>query len=68
MEEQNLVKIHSAGNLVNAELIVGLLKEHDIDAHILNKKDSMYFIGDVEIYVDSKDAEAAKTIIANRPE
>lgn len=68
MEEQNLVKVHSAGNMVNAELIVGLLKENDIEAHILNKKDSMYFIGDVEIYVDAKDVETAKTILANRPE
>lgn len=68
MKEQELVKIYTAGSMVDATLIEGLLEENNIKAFLLNKKDSELLIGDVEIYVESKDSDAAKTIIKNRPQ
>lgn len=68
MENQDLIVVHTTDKLYKAELIVGLLAEHDITANILNKKDSSYLFGEVEIYVQSKDFEAAKSIIDHRKE
>ena len=68
MKEQELVKIYTAGSMIDATLIEGLLEANNIKAFLLNKKDSEWLIGDVEIYVESKDSDAAKTIIKNRPQ
>jgi len=47
-----------------ANLLVGKLKANDIEAIILNQKDSMYnAFGLFEIYVKSNDAIRAKFII-----
>ncbi|MDD4847709.1 MAG: DUF2007 domain-containing protein [Bacteroidales bacterium] len=66
METSDLVKIYSAANMVNAELIVGLFNDYGIQAHILNQRDTQFLFGDVEIYVDKKDVEAATTLLQNR--
>lgn len=68
MEEQEKVKVYTVGKLVNATLIEGLLAENGIKSYILNKRDSQFLFGDIEIYVDSKDAEAAKKLIDSRPQ
>ncbi|MDD3107463.1 MAG: DUF2007 domain-containing protein [Bacilli bacterium] len=68
MKKQELVKIYTAGSMIDATLIEGLLEANNIKAFLLNKKDSEWLIGDVEIYVESKDSDAAKTIIKNRPQ
>lgn len=68
MKEQELVKIYTAGSMIDATLIEGLLEANNIKVFLLNKKDSEWLIGDVEIYVESKDSDAAKTIIKNRPQ
>lgn len=64
---EDLVKIYVTGTLFKAQLIVGLLAEHNIEATILNKRNEELLIGDVEIYVLPQDADAAKNIIASRP-
>jgi hypothetical protein len=66
MEKKDFVNVYSAGKMYEAELIVGFLETYDIEATIMNKRDSNYLFGDVEIYVAEKDAEKAKQIIANR--
>lgn len=66
MEEQEMVVVHTTDKMYKAELIVGLLAEHEIEANILNKKDSSYLFGEIEIWVSAKDVDAAKEIIDNR--
>ena len=68
MENNDFIKVYGAAKLYEAELIVGLLACDDIEATIINKRDSQYLFGEVEIYVAAADAEKAKEIIANREE
>jgi len=35
----------------NSEIAKGLLEENEIDCVLVNKKDSFYHFGDIEIYV-----------------
>ncbi|HPE33721.1 MAG TPA: DUF2007 domain-containing protein [Bacteroidales bacterium] len=60
------VKIYSAGNLYKVDLVKGLLEESGIKSEILNQKDSAFLTGDVELFVDTKDFEEAKRILAER--
>ena len=47
-----------------AELIRMVLQDKDIEAVVINKKDSSYItIGEVELYVPAKDVILAKHII-----
>jgi len=48
-----------------AELIKGMLKEHDIEVFVMNKQDSLYLIGNFELYVMRDDVMRAKTLILN---
>ena len=66
METNDFIKVYSAGKLYEAELIVGFLSLNNIEATIINKRDSQYLIGEVEIHVAAEDAEKAKKIIASR--
>lgn len=60
---ENWVQVHFT-NPTLAEIIVGMLKENNINAIILNKQDSMYkTFGDAEIFVNRDDAVKAKTLI-----
>jgi len=68
MENNDFIKVYGAAKLYEAELIVGLLACDDIEATIINKRDSQCLFGEVEIYVAAADAEKAKEIIANRDE
>ena len=57
------IKIYSTGVNYKAELLKGLLFENIIEAVILNKKDSSYGFGELELYVSSDDVIKAKHII-----
>ena len=60
---ENWVKVHDAEPTL-AKIIVGMLKEHDINAIILNQQDSLYHnFGGAEVYVERDDAVKAKTLI-----
>ncbi len=49
--------------MYKAELLKGLLTENEINAVIINKKDSAYLFGEVELYVTTNDAVKAKHLI-----
>jgi hypothetical protein len=66
--DKNWVKIFSTSANYKAEFIHGLLLENDINAVIVNKKDSSYLFGEVEIYVNSEDVIMAKHIITTQEE
>ena len=61
--DKDWVKIFSTPVIYKAELMRGLLEENEINAVIVNKKDSAYLFGDVELYVTNDDAVKAKHII-----
>jgi len=60
------VKIYSTSAIYKAELIKGLLLENDIQAVIVNKKDSSYLFGELEVYVLNDDALQAQHIITTQ--
>lgn len=60
------IKIYSTGVNFKAELLKGLLLDHDIEAVIINKKDSSYGFGELELYVRTDDAIKAKNILTTQ--
>lgn len=60
---KNWTKIFSTGKAYRAEILKGLLEENNIEAIILNKQDSAYLFGELELYVDATDIVQAKHII-----
>ena len=61
--ENNWVSIHTVVQEYQAEMIKGMLAENDIDCVIVNKKDSAFLFGEIEIFVDMEDAFIAKQLI-----
>ena len=58
------VKIYLAGQPHQAEIVLAVLEDHNIEAQVIDKRDSSYLFGNVEIYVDQRNAEEARRIIA----
>ncbi len=61
--EENLVHIYSTSQLYLAELIRQMLSDNDIMAFLVNKQDSTYKFGEVELYVNRDDIIRAKMLI-----
>jgi len=61
------VKIHVVSQEYEAEMVKGLLEENEIECVIVNKKDSSYLFGEIEIFVDVENAFLAKQIITKLP-
>ena len=59
----NWEKVYSASMAYKVEIVQALLKEHDIESVIMNKKDSAYLFGDVELYVKPEQHLQAVQII-----
>jgi hypothetical protein len=57
------VHIYSVGNLYRAELIRQMLSDHDIQAFLVNKQDSAYKFGDIELFVHRDHVIRAKLLI-----
>jgi len=55
--------IYSIGDPFRAEQIRQMLSYHEIPAFILNKQDSAYKFGDIELYVHRDHAIRAKILI-----
>jgi len=63
--DEDWVLIFETNKDFEAELIKGMLKEHDIEVFIMNKQDSLYLIGNFELFVTRNDVMKAKTLILN---
>ncbi|GAB4326359.1 MAG: hypothetical protein Kow00127_19150 [Bacteroidales bacterium] len=61
--ERGWVKIFSVSERYKAELLVGLLEQNNIPAVAVDKKDSAYLFGEVEIWVPPEKVIAAKAIL-----
>ncbi|MFH1121399.1 MAG: DUF2007 domain-containing protein [Bacteroidota bacterium] len=57
------VCIYTSVRLHEVEMIRVILGENQITAIIVNKQDSIYLIGEIELYVSFDDAFRAKQII-----
>lgn len=61
--EQTWVRIYTSTDYFKAEIIRQALEASGIDAVLLNKKDSSYQFGEVQIMVPEADFAAATEII-----
>jgi hypothetical protein len=61
--EKDWVKIRTYTDVVESELTKQMLIEHEINAIILNKQDSSYFFGRLELYVQGDQVERAEELI-----
>lgn len=61
--ERNLVRIYSSGHLYTVELIRHMLTDHNIRSFIINKQDSAYKFGEIELFVHRDHVIRAKRLI-----
>ncbi len=61
--EKDWVNIYNSAQVNNIEIVKGVLAENGIQAIDINKKDSSYLFGEIELYVNRKDALRAIHII-----
>jgi len=56
------VLLYSTNRQYQAELLRNLLADNNIHCFIINKKDSAYLFGDIELYVNPEDFMRAKLL------
>ena len=56
--------IYSSSNVIEVEMLKGLLASENIESVVINKKDSAYLIGEAELFVHIEDAFQANQIIS----
>lgn len=61
--ENNWSVVYTHNLLYNVEIAKSILDDNNIESVIINRKDSNYFIGDIELYVSNDDFENARKII-----
>lgn len=66
--DSNWAIIYSTGLPYKIEILKGILEENDIDSVIINKQDSSYHFGELELYVKAEDVVKAKRIISAHDE
>jgi len=62
------VVVYTTEHAWQAELIEGVLRDQGIDCVILNKQDSLYLFGHIELYVKADDVIAAKKTLESTTE
>ena len=62
----NWVKVFEDSNQIRAEIVRGVLEENEIQAVILNKKETVYQVfGNYEVHVQREDVMTATNLITN---
>jgi hypothetical protein len=62
--EKDWKQVFLTGESYRAEIAKELLENNEIEAVILNQKDSTYItFGDIEVYVNEKDVDKANEIL-----
>ena len=64
--EKGWIKIQTYRNAILGELDKQLLAEHGLAAVILNKQDSSYMFGNIELFIHEKDEVEARAILAQK--
>lgn len=62
-QEIQWVLVHSSSDEQEVNLLKSILEENEIESVIMNKRDSTYLFGDVELYVSTSDAFNAVQLI-----
>ncbi|HNY59705.1 MAG TPA: DUF2007 domain-containing protein [Bacteroidales bacterium] len=57
---------YTSNNMYKVDLVKGLLLENGIKSEIMNKKDSVFLTGEIELYVHPNDFKKAQRIISER--
>jgi hypothetical protein len=55
--------IYTCSKQYEAEILKEILDDNDIDSFVINKQDSSYHIGDIEVYSHPDDVMKAKLLI-----
>ncbi|MBV2227096.1 MAG: DUF2007 domain-containing protein [Sphingobacterium mizutaii] len=61
----NWTKIKVYNQAFEAEIVKNMLLENNIPAVVLNKKDSSYLFGVVELYVEQENADKAMELMGS---
>lgn len=61
--DKDWVLVYSCEKQYRAELLKEKFSEHNIICDIINKKDSSFLIGDIEVYVQKENEEKAKALV-----
>ena len=61
----NWFKLYTTESRSEAAIIKGLLEDNHIEVMVLNKQDSSYLFGDIEIYVPIPFKELAQSLISH---
>ena len=59
----NWIVLYSSPQLYEAEMVRSIMAENEIECVIMNKRDSNYGFGEIEVYVPTADAFKAKQLI-----
>jgi len=59
----NWALVYSTPHFYETEIIKSIMAENDIECISMNKKDSAYLFGDIEVYVPKGEALRAKQLI-----
>lgn len=62
--EKNWIKLFTTTNPIEAEITKQMLEAHQVHAVVMNKQDSSYRFGLVELYVHESAVEAAAALIS----
>ena len=63
MKENNWIEIYRAGMIYQVEIVQAILSDNSITSVIVNKQDSSYHFGEIELHVHQDDAMIALKII-----
>ena len=63
--EKNWVKIRTYSKAIEAEIVKQMLEENGVAAVLLNKQDSSYLFGMIELYVNQEDEAIAQVLIGS---
>jgi hypothetical protein len=61
--EKGWIKFRTYQNAIEAEIIKQMLEENGVPAVLINKQDSSYLFGKVELYINEMNEEIALTLI-----
>lgn len=62
-EEVDFTLIYTSTKPLEIAAAISLLEEHEIPAYKINKKDSSYIFGEIELYVSAELVNRAKLIL-----
>ena len=61
--DKNWVKIYTSNDFFKAEIVRQVLIDHDIEAVLMNKQDTAYKFGEVQVHIPNGHFQTALEII-----